>query len=164
MQAVKPVSLTTPEGVERNLRATPGAMKRMADQFGTSDVMQLGVEKGDWVIFYLAYYMMYDEEGKPPNDLTLNAFIENSSSDDIEEILAAVLAAASQGKTEKNVLAAQIHELVESRTGLNSPPSPPSVSGSPPASSGGDSPLPNSTPEPTGGSESASSPTIAAAS
>jgi hypothetical protein len=163
MQAVKTVTLTTADGVDRNLRCTPGALKRIADEFGSSDFGRLATDKGDWVIFYVAYYMMYDSEGNPPNDMTLARFLEETPSDATEEVLAAVLSAASQGRKEKNELATLIHQATQNQTGLSSLPLDLSVSDSPSVNSGGVSPSPRSTPEPTGGSESANSPTTAAA-
>ncbi|MHA2265148.1 MAG: hypothetical protein ACXAEN_22365 [Candidatus Thorarchaeota archaeon] len=161
MQAVKTVTLTTADGVERELRCTPGALKRIADEFGSSDFGKLAAERGDWVIFYVAYYMMYDADGNPP-DLTLGRFLEETPSDATEEVLAAVLSAASQGRKEKNELATLIHQATQSQTGLSSLPLDLSVSDSPSVNSGGVSPSPSSTPESTGGSESESSPIIAA--
>ena len=55
MTPLKAVSLTTPDGVSRELRDTPGARKRIFDRFGEKDFRKLAVERGDWVLIEVAY-------------------------------------------------------------------------------------------------------------
>lgn len=110
MNAVKPVPLATPDGVERNLRCTAGALKRISERFGTQDFRGVAAEKGDWVLLEVAYYMMFDERGQPPKDLSLEWLLENTPQDATREVLAAIIAAYSQGAQSKNEVEALLND------------------------------------------------------
>lgn len=104
MQAICEVPLMTPDGVQRAIRCTPGALKRIETRFGTADFMRAVRERGDWVVFEVAYLMMYDRDGKPPSDLTMEGFLEVVAYDDVAEVLGAICSAVEQGRKKKEDL------------------------------------------------------------
>jgi anthranilate phosphoribosyltransferase len=104
---------------------------------------------------------MFDEDGKPPPDLTEAKLAEQLPGDEAPDQLAAFLAAMSQGRQSKKELRAAIQAAVESELSIGSTIGAlePKASDSPTASSGGDSQKPNSTPESTAGLNSSDSTT-----
>lgn len=153
MTALKVVTLTTPDGVSREMRDTPGARKRIFDRFKEKNFINLAKEQGDWVLFEVAYLMMYDRDGNPPKDLTLGQLMEESSvASDSNELLAGIMSAVSNGARSKNELEALLktaREALEREalTGLTSGVSVGSVSDSASESSGGATVGPSLTPE-----------------
>ena len=150
MTPLKAVTLTTPDGVSRELRDTPGARKRIFDHFGEPNFIKIAEARGDWALFEVAYLMMYDRKGEPPAGLTLAQFMEDSSASSRTEVLAGIMAAVSNGDKSKNDLEALLKKAEEESTGSPSGPSVPSASDSQTISSGGDTPSLNSTPESSG--------------
>jgi hypothetical protein len=153
MTPLKAVTLTTPDGVSRELRDTPGARKRIFDRFQEKNFLTLARDRGDWVLIEVAYLMMYDRDGNPPKDLTLGHFMEDASAAaDSSELFAAVMSAVSNGTKTKNeieVLLKKAQEAMEAETSIGSPSGllTSSASDSPTPSSGGDTPGPNSPPD-----------------
>jgi hypothetical protein len=143
MTAVTPVLLRDHLGVERELRFTPGARKRIAERFGTENLMQVSKDKGDWALYEAAYSMMYDKKGQPPEGLSLEEWMENCSGSETKELAAAILSAVSQGKTPKNEIMEMLEAAERGQIGLLSGPTVASASDSPTPSSGGDTPPPN---------------------
>ncbi len=149
MNAVKPVVLDTPSG-PIELRWTAGASRRLTQRFG-------GLEKvGDdpTSMAEACWYLMFDEDGKPPDGLSVERWLESIPlSEESMLEFAAALGAAISGK-EKNVVRVEAETLVEKQTGSDSTPSPTNVSASPGESSGGDTPSKKSTHSPTSGESS----------
>ncbi|OFX15272.1 MAG: hypothetical protein A2Z18_02570 [Armatimonadetes bacterium RBG_16_58_9] len=152
MNAVTPVPLTTPDGVERKLRCTPGALKRIKDKFGSSSFIEVSQREGDWALFVIAYYMMYDEQGRPPEDLSMEQLLEAAPSEAAEETMAAIISAASQGRKSKNEVEALIKAAMAASIGSTSTPSQVSASDLNGKSSGTESPLPSLTDSSSSGS------------
>ena len=151
MTPLKPVVLVTPDGVSREVRDTPGARKRIFERYQESNFLKIAQERGDWALFEVAYLMMYDRKGRPPEGLTLDEFMEDSATASRAEILAAVMSAVTNGEKSKNELEALLTKAeTEISTGSISGPSEPSASDSPTENSGGATPGPNSTPESSG--------------
>jgi hypothetical protein len=152
---VVPVPYTTPDGAERNLRFSQGAKRRIATRFGAAKPLdQIMADHGDNAILEFAYFMMYDPDGKPPADLTLDQFFENFAPQGMTELIAACMSAVVQGETPKNELETMLSTLMKTqteqiqseimkRTSLGSGPSEGKVSDSPKTNSGG-SPRKNS--------------------
>ena len=143
MTAVTPVLLRDHLGVERELRFTPGARKRIADRFGTENLMQIAADKGDWALYEAAHLMMFDTKGQPPEGLPLEEWMENCSGSETKELAAAILSAVSQGKTPKNEIMEMLAAVEREQIGLPSGPTVANVSTSPTENSGGDTPQPN---------------------
>lgn len=148
MNAVKPTPFTTPDGVERQLRFTLGARRRINDLLGMD--LKDALNKYDSGAFpEILFALMHDEHGKPPEGVTLASLAEQISDSDRPEILAAIMAAASNGKLEKNELEPLIKKyLTAAPTGSHFGASVPNVSDSPISSSGGDTSNVKLTPEP----------------
>jgi hypothetical protein len=153
MKAVTPVLLQDPSGVERELRFTQGARKRIFEKFGSIDVTSIWQEKGDWAIAETAYYMMFDSDGNPPSAMSLDQWMEVAVGDDenTTEIAAAIISAISQGKTSKNEVAERLTKIrsvaiAMIQDGLKPGLSADSVSDSPTLNIGGDTPTENSPP------------------
>src|SRR5690348_5984389 len=106
MLPVSGVSYTTPDGVERPLRFTLGARKRIAEKFGEPNLQRIFVKFGDGALPDIAYALMFDEKGKPPADLDPAELAERLTDDEAVALLAAVMSAASKGKVEKKELEA----------------------------------------------------------
>ncbi len=144
MNAVVPIEFTTPDGVTRTLRATNGARRRIAEHFGELDVQQILAKNGDGALSEIAYLMMFDEDGKPPN-ISLAKFSELIPWGDGTALLALVLSAFSQGRTSPNEMEAQLKAVQElslkipMSTGSDSGPSVATASDSPTETSGTDS-------------------------
>ena len=151
MNAVKPVVLDTPSG-PIELRWTAGASRRLTQRFGGLE----GVGDDPTSMAEACWYLMFDEDGKSPDGLSVERWLESIPLTE-ESMLefAAALGAAIAGK-EKNVVRVEARELIEKQTGSASSPSPASVSASTESSSGGDTPSKNSTHSPTHGKTSAS--------
>jgi hypothetical protein len=99
---VQPVTITTPDGVERELRFTLGARKRIAEIFGCG--LKEALAKFDAGAFPgVLWALMHNSEGKPP-DVSMDWLSENLPSDSSTEVLAAIMSAATQGKTPKKVI------------------------------------------------------------
>lgn len=155
MNTVTPVTITTPDGVERELRFTLGARKRINEIFGCG--MKEALDKFDAGAFPgVLFALMYDREGKPP-DVTIAWLEENLPSDASNEIMAAIMSSAVQGKTPKKDIedllrAANELQLrqMQGGTGLSSGPSAPRSSESMIETSGGDSSSAKSKPESNG--------------
>ena len=143
MNAVVPVEFVTPDGVTRQIRATNGARRRIAAHFGEPNVQKILADKGDGALSEIAYMMMYDADGKPP-EISLARFSESLSWGDGMALLALVLSAFSQGQTSPNEMQAQLTAVQElsqtmaTDTGLTSGDSAASASGLQIVSSGTD--------------------------
>lgn len=149
MTTVKPVLLTTGDGVEREIRFTLGARKRMAERFGTESLQEILNRLGDGAVSGLVYCCMYDRDGKPPAGLAEEAFAEMLPGNASGELLATFFSAVTQGEVPKNVIEARITAaLRESIIGSGSGASEPSASDLPPPISGMVLPSPSSAPEP----------------
>lgn len=154
MNAVQPVLLRLPgEEVERELRFTLGARKRIEDKFGKG-LLQALKEQGYGALPDILYALMHDRKGKPP-DFDVEELRENLPADGGVEILAAVMSAATQGQTPKNEIEAllkleqekEARKMLEELIGSGSGVSADSASGSPTDSSGGDISNPKSSPD-----------------
>lgn len=121
MGAVNPVKYTAPDGVERLLRFTLGARRRIAAEFGTANIQQILQTYDFGAVPRLVYQCLFDERGKAP-DITVEQFEEifPADNDIAAEALAALISAATQGVTEKNEIEAQIKENLRSLTGSGS--------------------------------------------
>lgn len=148
MNAVKPTPFTTPDGVERELRFTLGARKRIVDAFG----MQLkgALDKYDSAAFpEVLFALMHDQHGKPPAGITVEYLAENLPDSDRVEIMVTIMAASSNGKLEKKALEPILRKAMsaEMDTGSKSGVSAPNFSDSLTNNSGGDTSNVKSTPE-----------------
>lgn len=168
MLPTDPVTYKTPDGVERALRFTLGARKRIAIAFPGcgSDVQVALAQCGDGALPEIAYACMYDEDGNPPVGLTAARLAESLDGDDAIALMAAVMSAAGKGRTPKNEIEALLRKAqqteIERLTGISFGASPGSASESQPANSGA-SLSENSMPSATGTESASGSPTIAAA-
>lgn len=164
MMPTERVTYTTPDGVERELRFTLGARKRIAEKFGMPDIKGIFATFGDGALPDLAYAMMFDAHGKPPA-LDIVEFAENT--DDPLPLLAALMSAATKGRTPKNELEALLRKAqqmeVEKLIGSTFGASPDSASDSQLKNSGG-SPNPNLTHSATDTAIASAQPTTAPAS
>jgi hypothetical protein len=144
MNAVVPIEFMTPDGVTRTIRATNGARRRIAKHFGELDVQKILAENGDGALSEIAYFMLFDANGNPPN-ISLEAFSESLPWGDGTALLALVLSAFSQGQTSPNEMEAQLKAVQElsqkipTITGLESGPSADTALDSPTETSGTDS-------------------------
>jgi hypothetical protein len=141
MNSVTPVKLTLPEGVECELRFTLGARKRITDHFGMP--MQEALNKHDSGAFpAIIHALTHTEKGKPTLELEWLAENLPLDGDSSAEILAAIMSAATQGKTPKNeleaLLKAQMQGVAQKTTGSTPSASEHSASDSAGANSGGD--------------------------
>ncbi len=163
MNAVKSVPIVTPDGVERNLRFTLGARKRITEIFGLPDIKDVLNKYGDGAIPELLYSCLHDEDGNPPKDLTANRLAETLAPEDAAEMLAAFMCAVSQGRVSKNDLEALVEEALKKAEpiGLKPLPSEASVSDSPQEKSGGDTSNVSSMPSPSSGENGKTSKTTA---
>ena len=149
MGAITPVKYTTPDGIERSLRYTLGAARRIAEDFGSSNVQKL-LNKYDFgCVPRLIYYCLFDSKGHPPDGMTADEFEQlfPGDVDTSRAALAAFISAVSQGKTEKNEIEARMREVMDAEgnpTGSPSGPSESSASDSP-TSNSGTSPQPSLT-------------------
>lgn len=145
MNAVTPVTITTPDNVERELRFTFGARKRISDIFGCD--LMAALNKYDSGAFPgVLFALMHDANGNPPS-VTEAWLSENLPIEAANEILAAIMSAATQGKTEKKYIEALLIAKQQGTTGSTTGPSALSVSESATANSGGDTSNAKSKPE-----------------
>jgi hypothetical protein len=153
MHSVKPTTIVLPDGVERELRSTLGARKRIIDRFGMS--MKDVLDKYDSGAFpEVLYAMMHDADGNPPT-VSVKWMEENLPESAGPEILAAIISAMSQGAKPKNEIESLVNEAMMNQAwlqakgmnGSNSSPSEPSDSASVELNSGGDTLSVKSTPE-----------------
>ena len=152
MNAVTPVTITTPDGVERELRFTLGARKRIMESFGCN--MKEALDKYDSGAFPgLLFALMHNADGRPPA-VSSEWLAENIPVDAENEILAAIMSAGTQGKTAKKDIEALLRVAREAQikdilklNGSISGASALSVSESVPETSGMDSLSVNSKPE-----------------
>lgn len=152
MHAVAAIPFTTPDGVERKLRSTRGAKALIRERFGNKDIVSILNEHGEEAMFEIAYFMMYDEAGEPPTGLTAKKllFATPTTNEATASVMAAIMAAVSQGKAEKNeletLMLAHLNGAVEMEmnrlTTSISGPSASSVSASQTSSTGGDTATP----------------------
>ncbi len=106
-----------PDGTKRHVRATNGARRRIANHFGELDVQKILIEKGDAALGEIAYFMMYDENGKPP-EISMERFTESLTWDAGVTLLALVMAAFTQGKTSPNEMLALLQPIAEAPSQL----------------------------------------------
>lgn len=111
MTPTAPVTFTTPDGVERILRFTLGARKRIAERFHELSIQVVLNRLGEGAVPEIAYCMMFDEAGDPPKDLDAKRLCEGL--DDGIPLLAAIMAAVSKGALPKNELEALLREAQE---------------------------------------------------
>jgi hypothetical protein len=132
--------------VERELRFTFGAQRRIVKEFGC-DLYNAFASLGDVALPGVLYCLMHDENGKPPEGLTAARFQETADPEETLSMMEALYAAMEQGKAPKNVLAA-LGVAIEQMKGEKKPKAPvQTMSGSPPGVSPisvSDSPAPNS--------------------
>lgn len=114
MMPTENVTYTTPDGVERILRFTLGARRRIAEWFNEPDVIVILQKISDGALPDIAYAMMYDAAGDPPEGLDRKTFAE--SLDDGVPLLAAVMSAVGKGATPKNELEAMLREAKQKET------------------------------------------------
>lgn len=113
MNAITPVKYTTPDGVERELRATLGARKRIAARFKQSDVMKIVSQFGDGSLPEIAYALMYDSKGNPPQGLDVVEFAESLDTEDATDLFAHILSAFQRGRTSPNEIAEALKVILE---------------------------------------------------
>lgn len=112
MNIVVPIQITTPDGVERTLRATLGARKRIRNTFKCDMQEALNVY-GDGALPEIAFSLMHDAKGKPPEGITAEELAESIAPEDALSLMSAILAAFSQGKTDPNEVEALLTRLRE---------------------------------------------------
>jgi hypothetical protein len=129
---IVPVTITTPDGVERSLRFTLGSRRRIARDLGRpfADIMQ-GLT--DEELPTLIYNLCFDEDGNPPAGLSIAKLEESYDPANAKELLAEIFAAMSQGSLKKNEALDMIDKLSTTKMPIGSPSgaSPVSISDSP---------------------------------
>lgn len=147
MNAVKPTPFTTPDGVERELRFTLGARKRIVELLGMH--MNEALNKYDSGAFpEILFALLHDESGNPPAGITVPYLAEHLLPEQTTEILSAIYAAGTNGRVEKKILEPVIAKLMrEILTGSKSGASAPNPSDLQMNSSGGDTSNVKSMPE-----------------
>jgi hypothetical protein len=138
MGAITPVTYTTPDGIERSLRYTMGAARRIGADFGTNNLQKLLNQYDYACVPRLVYYCLFDASGNPPDGLTAAQFEEQFPGDNETGLkaLSALMSAMSQGKASKNELEARMRTETDQPTGSESGPSASNASDSPTRSSG----------------------------
>ena len=94
----------TPDGVERFLRSTRGSKSLMRQKFGPNkDITEVLNEFGEEAMFDIAYFMMFDQNGNPPEGLTVTQFMHMTpnTNEATASVMAAIMSAVTQGKVEK---------------------------------------------------------------
>lgn len=137
LSAIRTTTLVCPDGAERRVRYSQGAKRRITERFGGLSIQQILSEHGDAALASLVYACLYDEEGKPPADLTLAQFEEMLPGDSTNELFATLAETMSQGAARKNEVEALLQEAESRRTGSTPGASGGSVSDSATESSGG---------------------------
>ncbi len=157
MDPITPVTIKTPDGVERSLRFTFGARKRIVDLLGCGPREAL-TKYDSGALPDLLYACMFGQDGDPPvnkdgSPFDVKAYRESADQDASTEMMAAFLGAMTKGAVPKNELEALVRKSQEDEVrkmfGLTSGALLDSASGSPPESSG-ISPSESSTPSPSG--------------
>lgn len=150
MNAVVPVIITTPDGVERPLRWANGAIKMIFDEFGCDLLQALKTSTSLPAVLHI---LMHDAAGNPP-DITREYLAWNMDPQDTAEVLGSIMSAITQGKAPKKdietLLKAEMKkeaDALRKRSGLTPGPSARSVSESPASTSGGDISSAKLTPE-----------------
>jgi hypothetical protein len=140
MRAVTPVTFISPDGVERQVRFTLGARKRIHALYGTSDIARALDQQGDAAAVGMLHACMYDEKGNPP-EVSLSELEESLTGDSAVEIISTLMSAATQGRTPKNEIEAVLLKAMglETQTGSTSGASVDTASDSPTPTSGTDS-------------------------
>jgi len=133
---IVPVTITTPDGVERALRFTLGARRRISRDLAKpfADVMSTLTDE-DLPTFL--YHCLFDEDGNPPAGLSITKLEESYEPSDTKALLADLISAMSQGNVKKNEALTMIDQLSRRTTiptGSPSGDSPVSISESPAAS------------------------------
>lgn len=148
MNAVTPVTITLPDGKERELRFTLGARKRIHDMFGMG--LQEALQKmSDAAIPGVLHCLLYDDKGQEP-DVSVDWITNNIPGDAALEVTAAIMSAVVQGRASKNAIEGLMtRAITESLTGSASLPSAPRSSESTAEKSGTDTSNANSSPEST---------------
>jgi hypothetical protein len=154
MNTVTPVVISI-YGVERELRFTHGAVKRIHEQFGMGvkealNAYDVGALPG------ILYALMHDRKGKPPEGVDVAELAESLPVEDAPIYMAAVQSAMMQGRVPKEQLEVAIRQKMQEEaekeiarlTGSPSGHSAADVSGSLTDSSGGDTSSVKSTPLP----------------
>jgi hypothetical protein len=157
MNTVTPVVVSI-YGVERELRFTHGAVKRIHEQFGMGakealNAYDVGALPG------ILYALMHDRKGKPPEGVDVAELAEALPVEDAPIYMAAVQSAMMQGRVPKDQLEVAIRQKLQKLqeeaekeiarlTGSPSGHSAADVSVSPTASSGGDTASVKLTPSP----------------
>lgn len=142
MNAVKPTPFTTPDGVERELRNTHGAKKRIMQLFGMP--WREALNKYDSGAFpEILFALMHDVNGQPPEGITVLYLAENMSDTDSPEVMGAIMEALTNGAIEKKAYATAMRKVLKEQLekmliGSNSGASALSASDSLTSSSGGD--------------------------
>lgn len=137
MDAVTPVTITTPDGVERSLRSTLGSRKRISEHFGIT--MPEAIKKyGEGAIPAILWAMLHDEQGQPP-PFSVQYLEDNLPSEQATALFAAILSASTNGRTSKNELEGLMLEVIRREIGL-----PTGATSSDSALSSSDSQKPNS--------------------
>src|SRR5689334_15793909 len=117
MSPITPVKFTTPDGVERNLRFTFGAQRRIVERLGCGAAEALR-KYDSGALPELLYACMFDEQAKPPADFDPIAFAESADPEQAPELMAAFMAAVTKGKVPKNELEALIRKQMEAQFSL----------------------------------------------
>lgn len=117
MSPITPVKYTTPDGVERALRFTFGAQRRIVERLGCTAVEALQKYENA-ALPDMLYACMFDEYGKPPLDLDPVVFAETADPESAAEMMAAFMSAVTKGKSPKNELEALIREAMEKQFSL----------------------------------------------
>lgn len=161
MNATTPITFTTPDGVERTLRFTLGARKRIQDRFGMNLLQALNAH-GDGALPEIAFALMFDEEGDPPKDLSVKRLAEALDSDHSVPLMAAIMSSITKGQTSKKEIEALLLKAAEEErmklatelTGSTYPASASSASEPQETISGGDTSNVKSSPKSNGSTKS----------
>lgn len=128
---IKASSIITPDGVERELRFTLGAEKRIHDLYG-KPTMAVFQDQGDSAIPGLVWAMLHDAKGNPPVGYDSPAALaEEICPQDRVEYGAALLHAISNCSVEKKTIETALKTAMgisQDLIGSNSEPTPSSVS------------------------------------
>jgi hypothetical protein len=133
MNAPVPVSVVCPDGVERELRFTLGARRRISQYFGM-DIADVLAKVGDGGIPGLLHALLWDDKSKLLAGIpeSIPEFEEQFPGDSGRQYLTAVMSAMSQGKASKKDIEMLLDQAqraaIEKLTGLTSSPSARNVS------------------------------------
>lgn len=146
MTPLKSAKFLCPDGLEREVRFSLGAQRRISDRFGVP-ILEVFNKHGDGGLPELVYLCMYDAKAQPPSGLSLEEFSEAVPGNAAPELLAVLVEAITQGKIPKEQAEVMIRELTRRSlpTGFTFGVSDANASASPIAPSGG-SPSESSSP------------------